>query len=294
MFGTNLSKKLGRLGMVACLAASAGLAGTALADVEVEITEIRGAAAVKRAGTDEWVRLNEGDVLREGDVVRLPGNFTEVRWRRTDADGCGNEGKVGTGLSKIKEVEVGKEIRSAAPPATYFHAPSGEGQDAGEVTITETRQCDEQQHCGVSSDLAAAAAMDHTPDGAQTVFNLENVHNADGQVIETVIGNSPQSPIPIFSSALFGPMSEELFLIPPGEAIRWMLTDRGEVIPFPEPYQWAFCPADFNDDGRIDTQDVLAFLNAWNAGMPGADFNGDGRIDTQDVLAFLNAWTRGC
>jgi hypothetical protein len=54
------------------------------------------------------------------------------------------------------------------------------------------------------------------------------------------------------------------------------------------------CPADFNGDGHTDTQDVLAFLNAWSAGEPEADFNGDGRIDTQDVLAFLNAWSAGC
>jgi lysyl endopeptidase len=54
------------------------------------------------------------------------------------------------------------------------------------------------------------------------------------------------------------------------------------------------CRADFNGDGEVDTQDVLAFLNAWAAGEPEADFNGDGAVDTQDVLAFLNAWNAGC
>ena len=54
------------------------------------------------------------------------------------------------------------------------------------------------------------------------------------------------------------------------------------------------CLADFNDDGLVNTQDVLAFLNAWKAGEPAADINGDGNINTQDVLAFLNLWTRGC
>ena len=54
------------------------------------------------------------------------------------------------------------------------------------------------------------------------------------------------------------------------------------------------CPADFNQDLNVNTQDVLAFLNAWTAGEASADFNGDGTVNTQDVLAFLNAWTSGC
>lgn len=54
------------------------------------------------------------------------------------------------------------------------------------------------------------------------------------------------------------------------------------------------CPADFNNDGRVDTLDFLSFLNAFNAGEPEADFNNDGRIDTLDFLAFLNAFNAGC
>lgn len=38
------------------------------------------------------------------------------------------------------------------------------------------------------------------------------------------------------------------------------------------------CPADFNDDGEANTQDVLAFLNAWAANEGAADFNGEGGL----------------
>lgn len=290
MFGTNSNSVLRCLVALVCLL---GIAGAVLAEVEVEITEIRGIAVMKRDGTDNWVELKEGDVLRKGDVVRLPGNYTEIKWKRLDAE-CGNEGSIGTGLSKIKEVEVGKEIRSAAPPATYFHAASGEGQDAGEVTITESGQCNEQDHCGASSDLAAAAALDHTPDGAETRFNLENVHDADGNVVETVIGNSPMSVIPVFTAARFGSMSEELLPILPGEAIRWVLIDGGELIPFFEPYNWAFCSVDLNDDGQINTLDFLVFLNLYNQQDPIADWNDDGVVNSLDFLAFLNDWNEGC
>lgn len=54
------------------------------------------------------------------------------------------------------------------------------------------------------------------------------------------------------------------------------------------------CYADFNGDGTVNTQDVLRFLNAWNADEARADCNNDGLINTQDVICFLNAWTAGC
>lgn len=54
------------------------------------------------------------------------------------------------------------------------------------------------------------------------------------------------------------------------------------------------CLGDFNTDEVINTQDVLAFLNAWNAQDPRADINGDGVWNTIDVLAFLNAWNDPC
>ncbi|MDQ7013796.1 MAG: GC-type dockerin domain-anchored protein [Planctomycetota bacterium] len=39
---------------------------------------------------------------------------------------------------------------------------------------------------------------------------------------------------------------------------------------------------------------MLAFLNAWNASDPKADVNDDGDINTLDVLAFLNEWNSPC
>lgn len=54
------------------------------------------------------------------------------------------------------------------------------------------------------------------------------------------------------------------------------------------------CRADFNDDGLVDTRDVVTFLNAWSQQLPEADFNGDGRIDSTDIIAFLSAFAGGC
>lgn len=59
-------------------------------------------------------------------------------------------------------------------------------------------------------------------------------------------------------------------------------------------YRTDRCTADFDLNGEVNTQDVLAFLNAWVAGEFSADINGDGTINTQDVLVFLNLWNAGC
>jgi hypothetical protein len=54
------------------------------------------------------------------------------------------------------------------------------------------------------------------------------------------------------------------------------------------------CPADFNGDGVVNSQDFVAFLNAFTASDPSADFNGDGVVNSQDFVSFLNAFVAGC
>ena len=56
----------------------------------------------------------------------------------------------------------------------------------------------------------------------------------------------------------------------------------------------ADCVADWNTDGYVDSRDVLAYLNAWNADEQSADLTGDGEVDTRDLLQFLNLWAAGC
>lgn len=54
------------------------------------------------------------------------------------------------------------------------------------------------------------------------------------------------------------------------------------------------CRPDINEDGSVNTQDFLAFLNAWVAQDPIADWDQNNTVNTQDVLAFLNDWVAGC
>jgi hypothetical protein len=54
------------------------------------------------------------------------------------------------------------------------------------------------------------------------------------------------------------------------------------------------CVADWNGDGVVDFNDLLDYLNDFNAGRPRADLNRDGVIDFNDLLEFLNRYNAGC
>jgi len=51
--------------------------------------------------------------------------------------------------------------------------------------------------------------------------------------------------------------------------------------------------ADFDGSGVVNTQDFIAYLNAWAAKLTSADFNLDQKVDTIDFIAFLNEWVAG-
>ncbi|WKZ26355.1 MAG: GC-type dockerin domain-anchored protein [Candidatus Paceibacterota bacterium] len=54
------------------------------------------------------------------------------------------------------------------------------------------------------------------------------------------------------------------------------------------------CLADWNNDGLVDTRDLLAFLNAWSAKDISADINRDNVVDHLDFGMFVRVWNQGC
>jgi hypothetical protein len=60
------------------------------------------------------------------------------------------------------------------------------------------------------------------------------------------------------------------------------------------PARVLICGADFNCDGGVDGDDVIAFFALWDAGESGADFTGDGGVDGDDVIGFFGRWDSGC
>jgi hypothetical protein len=60
------------------------------------------------------------------------------------------------------------------------------------------------------------------------------------------------------------------------------------------PDSCGMCYADYNDDGKLDLFDFLAFVNSFNEEEAGADCTGDGPLDLFDFLCFVNAFNQGC
>ena len=49
------------------------------------------------------------------------------------------------------------------------------------------------------------------------------------------------------------------------------------------------CPADINDDERVDGLDLAVVLSGW--GLPGSgDIDGSGTVDGVDMTAILSGW----
>lgn len=53
------------------------------------------------------------------------------------------------------------------------------------------------------------------------------------------------------------------------------------------------CPADFNLSGGVDGDDVQAFFETWEQGLPCGDTNFDGSVDGSDVEGFFVPWEAG-
>ena len=52
-----------------------------------------------------------------------------------------------------------------------------------------------------------------------------------------------------------------------------------------------FDPADINQDGAVDFQDLLLLLGDFGGAGGPSDVNGDGAVDFQDLVALLAAWS---
>jgi hypothetical protein len=50
------------------------------------------------------------------------------------------------------------------------------------------------------------------------------------------------------------------------------------------------CPADIDNSGGVNVDDLLAVINGWGASGGPADINQDGVVNVDDLLAVINAW----
>jgi hypothetical protein len=97
-------------------------------------------------------------------------------------------------------------------------------------------------------------------------------------------------------------MELELWITTAGNAVSrpyWIVFNQNDSVinqqaAMDHVYLTRVCPADRNLDRAVDFNDLLAYLNEYNAQEPGADLNGDGVVDFNDLLAFLNFYNGPC
>ncbi len=74
----------------------------------------------------------------------------------------------------------------------------------------------------------------------------------------------------------------------------WGDDDKGIVAGSAYVFDLTPCPADFNADGIVTSDDYDAFASAFESAHPTADFNADGFVNGDDFDAFASSFESGC
>jgi hypothetical protein len=128
-------------------------------------------------------------------------------------------------------------------------------------------------------------------DGTSPIKLLAMINGGGHSFVSNqTIPSLPNAPGGGFAENLGDPRNIDFTTIPGDQFIVIDLTGPG----CPGTGAGACSRADWNEDGVIDFNDFLAFLNDFNAEDPCADLNGDGVVDFNDFLEYLNIYNVGC
>lgn len=92
---------------------------------------------------------------------------------------------------------------------------------------------------------------------------------------------SPMSPVAVCRDGV-----GELYVLADTSTI-YKLVERPCLPPFP-------CVGDFDGDSDADSDDIIGFFGAWDAGEAGGDADGDCDCDSDDITVFFGSWDAGC
>ena len=149
---------------------------------------------------------------------------------------------------------------------------------------------------GVRNALAGAVATLRVSSSAP----VNDIVNAD-EVIGPVTLDASAGPLLGYATAHW-PIANDRSLAGGVYYMQWFVQDAAApggvarsrplmvtLIGAPEP-----CPADFNLDGLVNSEDFFAFLAEFFAQAPAADFNANGAVTSDDFFAFLSSLFGGC
>lgn len=278
------------------------------------VVDLSGAETVRGACDDEWfrIRATTGGRFDFGSVEHTGGRF------RLEADGLGSEirasGDVVLDRQGGRALLVATDLARWSIGGDLIHGLTSESDHNTSGGSVELVGDDNQRFEIGGVDLGIPdstlpsnfqwGAMVVGQDGQQTtVLLIDSVDN----------GNRGQDSEPEALYLTGFPQGDDGLQIRGGSTL--ILNDLQVYVgtvngwvhintlfgpeDFRIPYDGGFiqireCIADWDGDGGTDTQDFLAFLNAWAAGDPTADLNGDGTVNTLDFIEFLNLWSSGC
>ncbi len=138
----------------------------------------------------------------------------------------------------------------------------------------------------------------HLPDGFEAEIvemQLQGLHrrvqlvSADGETVEADV--PPSSDWQAFAMPIPSGFALQEVLIETGQgAIDDVFVGLREI---PLPPDCPECPADFDESGGVDGDDIGSFFDAWQRGGRCADVDGSGGVDGDDIGYFFRFWQRG-
>jgi hypothetical protein len=135
---------------------------------------------------------------------------------------------------------------------------------------------------------ALYAAGQFTTVSGQTMTNIARLRAGVWEPLGSGLTGGPVAALTVFDEDGPGPRRPALYAV-------GRFTQAGGLIS-PGIARWGppACPADFNGQGGVSTQDIFDFLAAYFASQPAADFNASGAVSIQDIFDFLAAYFTGC
>ncbi len=227
--------------------------------------------------TSGTVQVDAGRMLQRtsGEFVQTGGSSIADGEIQVDGDSFRLEGGVVGGVGRV-DSNVVNSGGVAAPG-------SASGSSLGTLTIEGNYTQQSGGELAIEVGGKGAGQFDRlvvtgttSLGGTLRLFNVNTFIAEPGDQVTVLTGTGTVSGV--FSQ-----------VVQPVAGPRWGVSYVGKTVVLT-----AFCGADYDNTGFVDTDDFTAFVSAFEAGVDEADFDGSGFVDTDDFTAFVIAFEAGC
>ncbi|MCH2134824.1 MAG: choice-of-anchor D domain-containing protein [Phycisphaerales bacterium] len=234
-------------------------------------------------GSSVWSLAQVGDVSSDGVNDVMVGDFIAGEYHALDAK-TGNELYAGGGLGIMTGFKRLEDVDGDGHPeivpehfGNFVRVISGKTG----ATIWSTPVVDNPSVISAIADVSGDGINDLV---VGTLFSTNYTYfmdGVDGTVLQSADYGTPLDAIAVLPDVV-GDGSWELVAGGRNGLITCISGGRDALVSE---------PADVNDDGVVDVNDVLLVISEWGATDSPADANDDGIVDVNDVLLVIGAWT---